>query len=668
MLNKSDMRMPAGRSLSESVERPLVVAVAGQPNTGKSTIFNKLTGLRQRVGNWPGKTVDRKEGVARYGACEYLFVDLPGTYGLTANSTEEEIAAGYLTTGAPDAVLAVVNAACLERSMYLVAEVMRLDIPVMLVLNMLDVAEQEGRTVDAAVLSRTTGLPVVGMVGTDRGQSMAPVFDALASLNRCQASVRNNPPLNSTVLALDSCGELSSLPSPKRWTAEKLLEGDGSVRASVEASGVSLPRELEGSSQTAGEVICSRQRWIDEVCGPTTVRLPDGESPTDRWDRLLMHPLWGRIIAFLAIPTGCVLGAALGMFTGGMVLMWALGTGPQIKAAVPGILGSLLANALVPAFGWVCALVSMIGFIYTIFHFLEDTGYLARVACLMDSILGRIGVDGKSAIPLLMGMLCNTVAVAGSRIIDTRRRRVITVAMLPFLPCSGQTGVAFLFAFALFPPAQAVMVVIGVTAVNILMAGLAGITVDRLMPSRRTKGLVMELPLYHKPNFRTILSGVRIRVESFLRGAAGFIVTALILVWAFSYFPNGNVEESYLYMLGHFLEPLGRMVGLDWRFVVALISSFVAKETTAGTLAVLFSVSGADHQAIAEAVRGAISPAGALAFIVASNLYLPCIATISSLRTELGSWKVVAGLLATMLAIALSLAWGAYHIGNVIFT
>ena len=182
MLNKGDIGMSAGYVREES-GRMVVVAVAGQPNTGKSTIFNKLTGLNQRVGNWPGKTVDRKEGTARCGECAYLFVDLPGTYGLTANSAEEEIASNYLASGAPDAVLAVVNAACLERSMYLVAEMMRLDIPVVLALNMLDVAEQEGRAVDPAVLSFATGLPVVGMVGTDRGQSMDPIFEALAALD-----------------------------------------------------------------------------------------------------------------------------------------------------------------------------------------------------------------------------------------------------------------------------------------------------------------------------------------------------------------------------------------------------------------------------------------------------------------------------------------------------
>jgi ferrous iron transport protein B len=328
------------------------------------------------------------------------------------------------------------------------------------------------------------------------------------------------------------------------------------------------------------------------------------------------------------------------------------------------MLGSLVASAVVPAAGWVVALLAIIGFMYAIFHFLEDTGYLARVAYLMDPLLSRLGVDGKSAIPLLMGMLCNTVAIAGSRVISTRRQRVITLCMLPFLPCSGQTGVAFLFAFALFPPGTAVLVILGITGVNIAFACLAAFTLNRRLPDTRTRGLVMELPLYHKPNLRTILSGVRTRLELFIRSTAGYILAALVLVWAVSYFPGGSLEGSYLYMAGRRLEPVGALFGFDWRFVVALMSSFVAKETTAGTLAMLFSVSASNQEAIVHALRSAITPQGSLAFIVASNLYLPCVATIGALRSELGTWRHTLVLLLVMLIVALATALASYHVSG----
>jgi ferrous iron transport protein B len=650
---------------------PLVVAVAGQPNTGKSTVFNRLTGLRQRVGNWPGKTVDRKEGFVLQAERPCLLVDLPGTYGLTANSLEEEIARDYLLSDAPDAILAVVNAASLERSLYLVAELLALNLPVVIVLNMVDVAEQEGRVIDADALSAATGVPVIPMVGTATDQSMQGLVHALLSLDRHQADSRNNPETTNEVrsVARQLEGE-EAIPGPLLWTAGKIVENDRALLSRLEKSLDSGGRTRldccrKGLSEMAAmEAYKARQVWIDDVCRDA-VRVKEGHaSPTDKWDRVLLHSLWGRLIAFLVIPAGCLLGVILGMCTGGMVLMGALSASPHMKALWPGMLGSLVASAVVPAAGWVVALLSIIGFMYAIFHFLEDTGYLARVAYLMDPLLSRLGVDGKSAIPLLMGFLCNTVAIAGSRVISTRRQRVVTLCMLPFLPCSGQTGVAFLFAFALFPPVTAVLVIIGITGVNIAFACLAAFALNHRLPGTQTRGLVMELPLYHKPNIRTILSGVRARLELFTRSTAGYLFAALVLVWAVSYFPGGSMEGSYLYMVGRRLEPVGTLFGFDWRFVVALMSSFVAKETTAGTLAMLFSVSSSSQEAIVHAIRSAITPQGSLAFIVASNLYLPCVATIGALRSELGTWRYTLVLLLGMLIIALATALASYHVSG----
>ncbi len=648
-----------------ATDTPLIIAVAGQPNTGKSTVFNKLTGLKQRVGNWPGKTVDRKEGLVKYNGRKLLFVDLPGTYGLTANSLEEEIARDYLLSDSPDIVLAVINAATLERSMYLVSELVLLKAPVVIALNMMDVAVQEGRTIDPEALSESTGIPVIPMVGTARNQGMDELLNALVSLKGQKAALPE--PASGTEQLSRLLGASSSLAYPQDWIAGKLIEKDQNIQAMVEESMPQNERELlsrtldELPSTALMDVYKKRQQWIDATCKGCVVNEKGHTSPTDKWDRFLLHPLLGRIIAFLVIPIGSLIGVILGMFTGGMVLMAALAAGPQIKEAWPGALGSLVASALLPSLGWIIALVFIIGFIYAIFHFLEDTGYLARVAYLMDPILGRLGIDGKSAIPLLMGLLCNTVAIAGSRVITTRRQRLITLAMLPFLPCSGQTGVAFLFAFALFPAKTAALVILGITGANIALACLVGGAINRWLPYPHTKGLVMELPLYHKPNFRTILSGVRTRVELFVKSTAGYIVAALILVWAVSYFPNGNIETSYLYQVGQGLEPIGALFGFDWRFVVALLSSFVAKETTAGTLAVLFSVNASDQQAIIQALRSAISPQGALAFVVASNFYIPCIATIGALRSELGSWKMTTALLAVMFVIAVVAAFVAYR-------
>ena len=654
----------------------ITVAVAGQPNTGKSTIFNRLTGLNQKVGNWPGKTVDRKEGRVVRGDRIYRLVDLPGTYGLTSNSMEEEIARDYIVSGDPDVVVAVVNAASVERSLYLVSELAELNTPIVIALNMMDVAEQEGRMIDARQLSAAIDLPVVPMTAS-MNQGVDQVFKTLDAMDLQHPQERNSIEIPTEVSRLAKLLDSpSSLPYPKEWAASKLIEGDYKVTQAVknalkdgkwkDEKWKVVETFLSGHKKAANAIIRMRQQWIDEACKKAIQDVKDCRSPSEKWDRIFFHPLWGRLIAFLAIPLAALTGILLGMFTGGQVLFAALEGGPKIKAAWPGMLGSMAADGLAPALGWITALVCIIGFIYAIFYFLEDIGYLARISFLTDTFLRRIGAGGKSAIPLMLGLMCNTVAIAGTRVVETRRQRLVTIVMLPFLPCAGQTMVAAIFTLAIFPIKTAIIILVGLTIINFLAASLVGKFLGLAVPHPKADGMIMELPLFHRPNFRTIFGGVRMRIELFLRRAAGVIFFGLLIVWAVSYFPKGEIQTSYLYQFGRLLEPAGSMIGLDWRFMVALLSSFVAKEITVGTLAVLFSVSASDQQAIMQAIQNAISPAGALAFVVASHFYIPCLGSMAVLKSELGSWKKTLPLLAGMFILAFTLAFVTYHAAKII--
>ena len=314
---------PAGKSLT--------VAVAGQPNTGKSTLFNRLTGLNQRVGNWTGKTVDRKEGAALWNGVAFTFVDLPGCYGMTPHSPEEEVARDYLLSGGPDAVLAVVNAASVERSLYIVSELVALGLPVVVALNMTDVAEQEGRAVDAVALSSALGLPVIPLVGTSAdGTAVDALLRALAEAS-CPASVPAVPAKVSLLAEIIG----AALPCAPLWAACKLFEGDEGLLARTETlSGEKREaiRVLLGDPSVAPELYASRQAWIDAACGKAVRTSGTGRGLTERWDRVLLHPLWGRLAAFLVIPAGCVLGAALGMMTGGLVLFAVLANTRRSRA------------------------------------------------------------------------------------------------------------------------------------------------------------------------------------------------------------------------------------------------------------------------------------------------------------------------------------------------
>ncbi len=652
----------------------LIIALAGQPNTGKSTIFNRLTGLRQRVGNWPGKTVSRREGFSKSGERDYRIVDLPGTYGLSANSLEEEIARDYIVFGDRDIVVAVVNGAAIERGLYLIAELALLDVPVVIALNMMDVAEDEGRKIDPQKLSEVTGMPVIPLIAS-RNHGISELLAALDNIDPADLAEQGNKPEVPPEVSELSVRIPSDLTCkwPVLWTASKLLENDRAVTETVLSSTEMDNNQTEiietfiaGHGDTINAIIHGRQQWINTICCEAVSDITGKGSLTTRLDKWFLHPVWGRITAFVAVPLSVVIVFGITMLAMGSTLKVALEKGPSIKEAWPGMLGSLFADGILLGAGWVVVLSVAIGIIYTLFHFLEDVGYLARISYHIDPTLRRAGTSGKAAIPLLMSFACNAIAVAGTRVVETRRQRLSAIIMLPFLPCAGQSMVAALFVLAFFPPLTAATIIVILTLTNIAVGALAGKAVAHFTPRSGADGLILELPLFHRPNFRTIFRGVYTQVTMFIRRAGTVIFCAVIFVWVISYFPHGDIHTSFLYQLGMLLEPAGQLIGLDWRFIVALLSSFIAKETTVGTLAVLFALSSPDSQDIIKTIGESITLPAALAFVVTSHFFIPCLATIATLRSEIGSDKWTAVLLAGMLFLAFFLAFVIYRISSML--
>lgn len=618
-----------GARMHGAGRKAVTVAVAGQPNCGKSTIFNKLTGSRQHVGNWPGKTVECREGLVETSEAGFRLVDLPGVYSLNANSVEEEIAGEFLSTGGVDVIIAVVNAASLRRTMYLVAEMAALGKPMVIALNMMDVAKAEGVDIAPDELARAVNCPVVSMSAA-RGVGVQELIRAVEYAWQG--------------------GEAGCI-APGISVPTQLTDHNASL---------SEDRGLPSGAATV-EINC---RWVNRVCAGAVRAAVEAEGTTAKWDRILLHPVWGRLLAWIGAPAAVLLGLSLGVLTGGKILRAVMEATPGIKAAYPGMLGSLFADGIIMGLAWNMALICFITFTYGIFCFLEDVGYLARMAYFFDGLLRRVGITGKSAIPMILGLVCNTVAMAGTRVVDTRRRRLITVAMVPFLPCAGQTFVAVMFIMAFFPFKTGLVMLSALTCVTLALSVGVGRLLHAVLPHSQGDGLIMELPLYHRPNTRTILTAVWTRISLFVRRVSGLIMAAVILVWAVGYFPEGNIETSFMYRFGQWLEPVAELMGMDWRFTVALLSSFVAKETTAGTLAVLFSLGAADGQTVSSAIAGAISPAGALAFVIASHLYVPCLATIAVLRSETGSWRWTGVQLALMFTLAFAMAMATYRVAG----
>ncbi len=650
--------------MTAQTTRPIRIALAGQPNVGKSTVFNLLTGLSQHVGNWPGKTVEQKTGTCQLEGVAFDVVDLPGTYSLSANSPEELVAREYIIKEKPDVVVAVVDASSLERHLYLVSELLPLAVPVIIGLNMVDVAEQQGIKIEPHVLEAALGVPVVPMVAA-RGQG---IHELLARIQDLQCGrVRYVP--NVPEIRADHKEVLSSIQSliadcvppnyPLGWVALKVLEGDRQLTESVR---LCLSKEKWEEMQTVLKlhedaciaVASGRYEWIARMIRAAVVKPRSGQiTLTDRLDRWATDPVWGLLI----------LAGILGIL---FWLTYALGSPVQqwIGQNIVHALAALTTRALLPLPSWVKGLVvdgaingvgTVVSFFpilvifFAVLSALEDVGYMARGAYIMDRFMHLMGLHGKSFLPLFLGFGCNVPAVMGARVIESERARVQTILLAPLVPCTARMAVVAFLAPAFF--AAPTLVSWGLLLINLMVLAGAGWIMSRISKGEHL-AFIMELPLYHLPNPRTIALTTWQRLQSFLRKAGTVILAVSVIIWALSTLPHGNIDSSFLASFGRLLQPIGGWMGLDWRMIVALLSSFVAKENSIAALGVLF---GADSQAhLLTVLRATLTPAAALAFLVTEMLFMPCVATVAAIRQETNSlrWPIFSVLALTLISLA----------------
>lgn len=659
-------------------EKVISIALAGQPNVGKSTVFNLLTGLNQHVGNWPGKTVERREGVFEHHGERVHLVDLPGTYGLTAASPEEMIARDYIIQHRPDVVMVVINAASLERNLYLVAELLALPSPIVIGLNMMDVAEQEGVSIDTEKLAAAIGVPVIPMVASKNRGVHDLLDEALRVAREGLPQEPSRPEIRSdhreVLEAIEGLlREWVSAPYPPDWVALKILEGDAEITERMKAAvppnvWAQVEALLRQHEDALIAVAGGRYAWIRRVTQGALVKSRLGHvTLTQRLDAWATHPFWG--LGVLAVVLALVFGLTYAL--GGPLQGWldrhiiaALAAGAaRLLQQGPAWLRGLVIDGILGGVGTMVSFLPILAIFFAAMGILEDVGYMARAAYIMDRFMHALGLHGKSFLPLFLGFGCNVPAIMGTRIIESRPNRLLTIFLAPLVPCTARLAVLTVLAHALFPQ-QALLVTVCLTALPLLVLAGVGAAAQNLFFKGDQAAFIMEMPLYHQPNWRTIGLGVWQRLVAFLRKAATVILAVSIAIWAFSTLPYGEIETSLLAAVGRFLQPVGALMGLEWRQIVAILTSFVAKENAVATLGVLYGA-GESAEALSAILPGHFTAASGLAFLVAEMLFIPCVATVAAIRQESGSWKWVLAEIAFLALLAFVGGVITYQLGRI---
>lgn len=700
------------------------VAVAGNPNSGKSTVFNNLTGIRQHVGNYPGVTVEKKEGRRSYDGREIEFVDLPGTYSLTAYSEDELIARNYVIGERPDVVLDVVDSSNLERNLYLAVQFMELDVPLLLALNMSDEASRKGIEIDYEKLSEFLGVPVVPTIGHKavgmdellRGvvqlAESAKGRGVLADRIRYGAELEEEIDRLAGIIAGDR--SLGRQRSP-RWLAIKLLEGDGAVEKEVTeraSEPETILRQAKASRERIKkifgdepEIVIADRRYafISDICRKSVRRT-----------KKIRRELSDRIDSIVA---NRVLGIPLFLFVMWLVFRFTFTVGEPpmelidsffgwlggvVEDVLPeGALRSLLADGVIGGVGSVLVFLPNIILLFLAIAFLEDSGYMARAAFVMDRVMQKIGLHGKSFIPMLLGFGCNIPAVMAARTLENRRDRLLTIMVIPLMSCSARMPVYVLLCAAFFPAGARGNVVFSLYIAGIGMAVIAAKIFRHVFFKGEAAPFIMELPPYRMPTFRGILIHTWERTAFYIKKAGTIILALSVLIWFLSSYPtrpalkadyaakidSAQTEEekveleaefsrlvlkrSYAGEIGravaYFLKPVG--LG-DWKIGTALFAGFGAKEVVVSTMGTLYAVGDADEgsESLIQALRNDpfFNPLVAYTFMVFVLLYVPCLAAVAVIWREAGSWRWAALAMAYTTILAWIVSFVVYNGGKLL--
>ena len=664
--------------MAQRRNRVIRVALVGNPNCGKTSLFNIAAGAHEHVGNYSGVTVDAKEGHFEYGGYRFTLVDLPGTYSLSAFSPEELYVRKSLTEEMPDVVVNVVDSSNMERNLYLTTQLIDMDLRVVMALNMYDEFRKRGDQLDVERLGQLLGMPLVPTVSRT-GEGIDRLFDTLIHVyERRQPPLCRHIHINHGAELEQSIARIQQLIKrdggirykySTRFLAIKYLERDKDVEGIVEA----LPareeliatrfeekKRMEDLTHTTPDaaIVDAKYAFIQgalkETYVPGVAGAAEKRTPTDRIDAVVTNK-------WLAFPLFFFLLYVIfqGTFTLGNYPMewieWLVSEfGGWISTYMAdGMLKDLIVDGIIGGVGSVLVFLPNILILYLFISLLEDSGYMARAAFIMDKIMHRIGLHGKSFIPMIMGFGCNVPAIMATRTIESRRSRLITMLVIPFMSCTGRMPLYILLAGAFFPR-SASLVVLGLYVLGIVVAVLSAHLVGRFVREEDLP-FVMELPPYRVPTAKSVFRHTWEKGKQYLHKMGGIILVCSVIIWFLGYFPNHDSyasateqqENSYIGHIGKAVEPVFEPLGFDWKMSTGILSGVGAKELVVSTLGVMYSVGdeadeadmAAGDTALQRALLRTITPAAALSYMVFVLLYFPCIATFAAIRQESGGWR-----------------------------
>ncbi|SDK42770.1 ferrous iron transport protein B [Halanaerobium congolense] len=637
------------------------LALAGNPNSGKTTMFNELTGSRQHVGNWPGVTVEKKTGRASYQNYSLEVIDLPGTYSLGAYSEDEVVARDFLTTGDYDVVLNIINSANLDRNLYFTVQLLEMGVDLIAVLNMADEAEKKGIKIDKQKLGQLLGTPVVETVAS-KGRGIDNLF----------AETVQHRDLSEAALKIDYGSEVEALISEvvsmlkkfdftgqinQRWAAVKLIEHDpeavkllerevGASKAKKIKSLIA-ERELKAEDDFDNIIIDRKYEFINKVIAESVQRPAEDqelENVSDKIDTIVTNK-------YLGIPIFMTVMWAIFKFTftvgepligyietffeaaGGWIGSLLLGAG-----ASP-LITSFITDGIIGGVGSVLVFIPNIFLLFLAIGVLEDSGYMSRAAYVMDKVMSKLGLHGKSFIPMIVGFGCNVPGVMATRTLDSKRDRIISILINPLMSCSARLPVYVVFAGALFSN-HASTVVFSLYALGIVMAVIMAGVFNKILFKGERSHFVMELPPYRFPTLKGVFIHMWEKVGAFLKKAGTIIFSVVVLIWVLANLPLG-VEyasaESLIGQFGQLIAPIFEPLGFgSWQAASSLVFGILAKEVVVGTLGVVYA---AGEGGLRAALTANFSPLAAYSFLTMVLLYTPCIATLGAIKSETQSWK-----------------------------